>query len=304
MSNKSIPDVISLLIKIQDTKQYLFTIGHNQNIFLPSTSLSDNDSWRDVSSTLAEQILSITPPNINICRVYRLYCPSQNYAMNIIYEVTLSSETLAKCKVQPMFNGMPLEWVSHANAIKNMWMSQKYWKCLFIPKSERESFVYEITMKETLITMENTDAVHHEMISVANISEDDQKFLCREFMRITWPENLMLMSQFKTFCNTICSQMEEEDFIERLFKAADVQDRNCLSFRDVLYILAASSPVTPHNGACLDIRTQYIFKYFDNGSKGHWNDTDLKEVIHEMNDRKGKKLTDIDLDKETVCARK
>lgn len=305
MSHKSITDVISLLIKIQDTKQYLFNVTNNQKITLPSTSLVDC-SWKETSNEFAKQIFSINPPNINICRIYRLYCPYQKYVMNIIYEVTLLSDMLSKCKIQSSVNGMQLQWMTHVDAIKNVWISQIYWKSLlFIPNTEHETFVCEITKDETIITTKNTDAPHYEMLCTVNITEDDQNNLYKEFMRVVWPENLMLINEFKTFCNIIFSaQQQDQDFIERLFHAGDVQNKNCLNFREVLYILAASHPGTPHDGSCLDIRTRFIFKYFDKGGKGYWDDADLKDVIQEMCEREVKQFTDADLEKKCVDAKK
>lgn len=308
MSHKPIPDIISLLIKIQDSKQYLFNINHNQNITLPSTTLADY-SWNETSNAFAKQILSIDPPNIAICRIFRLYCPYQKYVMNVIYEVTLLSDMLSNCNInQSSANGMQLQWMTYAEIINTVWISQKYWKCLFEPSSSLSSssddksfVVYEMTKDETLITTSNTDAMHYEMICAANITEDDQNYLYRKFLRIVWPENLMSIDAFKIFCDIILSVPGDSAFTERLFKTTDVNCRNCLSFRDILYMLAAAHPSTPHDGSCLDIRTRYIFNYYDEGDKGYWDESDLKRVLREMSE---KRFSECDLETKVLETRK
>lgn len=46
-----------------------------------------------------------------------------------------------------------------------------------------------------------------------------------------------------------------------LSRAADVTDRNGLSYREFLFILAAIDPYTAHGGGPAEIRCRYMFRY-------------------------------------------
>lgn len=45
------------------------------------------------------------------------------------------------------------------------------------------------------------------------------------------------------------------------FSAADLSNRCGLSFRELLYLLAASDPNTSHGGAAAEVRCRYMFRY-------------------------------------------
>uniref|UniRef100_A0A336LZL2 Serine/threonine-protein phosphatase n=1 Tax=Culicoides sonorensis TaxID=179676 RepID=A0A336LZL2_CULSO len=280
MSIKQLPNVVSLVIKNQDQNSFLFNVNGNY-ITLPYIHLHENRSWTETSNDFAKQIFSIIPSNMDICQIYRIYHPTQNFITNVIYEVKLSDDFLSKCIIQLILNGMQLQWMSHFDAIENNLISKKYWKTLIDAKSE--SFLTEITQNDVLLTSKNTDPSNFEMLSIANITENDQKNLYKDFLKITWPENVMTLDDFKIFCDEIFNGKEDKNFIELLFNAGDVQNGKCLSFRDVILVLAAADPNTPHNGI---------------GHKNYWDNADLKAVVLEIWQKCGKKLDGLELETE------
>ncbi|XP_050311412.1 uncharacterized protein LOC126746990 isoform X2 [Anthonomus grandis grandis] len=73
-----------------------------------------------------------------------------------------------------------------------------------------------------------------------------------------------------------------------LFRAADLNNRFGLSFREFLYFLAAVDPNTGHGGTAAELRCRYMFKYYDRDKDNALKNEEFKNLILDL--RKSKKL--------------
>ncbi|XP_030745239.1 uncharacterized protein LOC115874277 isoform X2 [Sitophilus oryzae] len=73
-----------------------------------------------------------------------------------------------------------------------------------------------------------------------------------------------------------------------LFRSADINNRYGLSFRELLYFLAAIDPNTGHGGTAAELRCRYMFKYYDRDKDNVLKVEEFKNLILDL--RKSKKL--------------
>lgn len=300
MSEKKLTDVISLLIHTEDNEQYLMNI-QDGDITLPSLPIFGN-SWKKIATELIKQIFPEKNIKPSPLKMYRIWCPFQKSLMNFVYEVISTVEMHRRYKVLNSDMHLHLKWLPVSMVISNSLMIHKYWKGLVMHEMDTAEFVCELDESDVLVKDDNSDAVHQDLLEVSNITDNDQKNLYKEFITLCWPELLMSSTKFYIFCRKILSDHINQAFLEQLFTTADVSNQNYLTFRELLFIMSICDPLTPHHGMFADLRSRYIFKFYDRDMKGFLDFNDLKRIIRDIGFHRRQTLTDQQLDDDAKLA--
>ncbi|KAJ8959024.1 hypothetical protein NQ318_022278 [Aromia moschata] len=98
---------------------------------------------------------------------------------------------------------------------------------------------------------------YYQLVDASGIDKLAQENLLKEFIYSIFPASYM---GFKDFSKFVLELGWTKENVSYLFKAADLTNRNGLSFREFLFLLAAADPNTVHGGAAAEIRCKYMFK--------------------------------------------
>jgi len=116
-------------------------------------------------------------------------------------------------------------------------------------------------------------------ISYLQLDLSDQELLYKEFAQyavpsftllgrdafvammkpLGWPEHV-LPNLFR-YANFNSYWLREQTIKWSLLRTFDINNRGGLTYKDILYGLAAIDPGTPHGGPPAEIRCRYIFRY-------------------------------------------
>lgn len=161
---------------------------------------------------------------------------------------------------------------------------------------------FEVTEKCVMIPFGNPKSknIYEQLIDAAGISPLVQIAIYKEFLTLSYPSALMSCNQFS---KAVMPLGWPKDDCVHLFRAADMLNRRSLTPKEFIYIMAALDPATNHGGGAAEVRSRYIFKFFDRDRDGFMNFNELKTLVIYMRKIKNQSLdmNSIEKDMEGVC---
>lgn len=100
-------------------------------------------------------------------------------------------------------------------------------------------------------------SIFEQIVDSANISKEGQTTLYKEFLLVCFPVLYLSQQMFSKFITEMGWNKEEVPF---LFRAADLSNKRGLTFRDLIYFIAALEPTTNHGGGSAELRCRYMFR--------------------------------------------
>lgn len=189
----------------------------------------------------------------------------------------------------------------HVNNSSFVWMgiedlnynfSTKFWgpEALLFYNSIQEANQEKYEMKKNYCDFSIKDSL--KILSKKNLSREkkllvEAKYnkgvllkLFNEFVTHCFPSRYMTFNSFKVFLNKANWHAEDVIF-QMIFKALNYRNTNFLSFEEFLLGLAVMDIETPHSGPIMEIRLEYIFRFYDSDCD---NLISLAEFVRMTND--------------------
>lgn len=294
-------DVVSIIIYCQENDTILLIKETNGEFKLPS-SVVVNSQWKESASELALEMLGFDV-TIDSVKFYKIWIPNhiQPSIHHIVYRGLISLNLSKKIKLKKnkdfrtvWINSEELEKIKNEGQLKSpeiyTIISLVNTKINTAPVDLRDvrdpnlqnyqtdkDFITEIFENDLIVLENNSYKGYKELIQSATFEKNDQKLFYREFLVVCFPYFYMSCGTFSGILTTILG-FKHSDALH-LFRSADIHRRSALSFRDFLYIFAACNSVTTHIGSTAEIRSRYIFRFFDQNNDSCLEYLEFKNMI-------------------------
>ncbi|XP_076250134.1 uncharacterized protein LOC143189981 [Rhynchophorus ferrugineus] len=298
--------MVSLMIICVGDNSILLTLdGANNDHWLPSIKAETNCSW---SKLVAKEILEILGLKIaaKLLRLYKMWYPKKEGStqlMHCVFQLAIDLQTKTKTKNSMGKYRGKTKWIMETD-LQSLWEqnSLKSPDILELYQLAREfepGYLYTVEPAEDIITMRNiaeiTDEIlvsgkatnYQQLVDSSGIDKlAQEEIYCNLFLQLCYPATYMNQRNFaKLLVDGLGWQRPQ---LPSLFRSADLNNRNGLSFRELLYFLAAVDPNTGHGGMAAELRCRYMFKYYDKDRDNALNIDEVKNMILDL--RKSKKL--------------
>lgn len=294
-------DVVSIIIYCQENDTILLIKQTNGEFKLPS-SVVVNNQWKESASELIHEILGFDVV-IEAVKLYKIWIPnhSQPFIHHIVYRGLISINQSKKTRLKKnrdfktvWTNSEEIDKIRDEGQLK----SPEIYTVISLvnPKVNSASvdlreirdpnlqnyqtdkdFITEIFENDLIILDNNSYKGYKELIKSASFEKNDQNLFYLEFLVVCFPYFYMSCGTFAGILTTIFG-FKHSDALN-LFRSADVHRRSALSFRDFLYIFAACNSVTTHIGSTAEIRSRYIFRFFDQNNDSCLEYLEFKNMI-------------------------
>ncbi|KAL3274194.1 hypothetical protein HHI36_015610 [Cryptolaemus montrouzieri] len=131
-------------------------------------------------------------------------------------------------------------------------------------------------MSESVI-INNANNGNEQLVMATPFTRQVQINLYREFLLLCFPSFFMGLQSFCRFFSSLgWTRGDQLD----LFRAADIQGRYGLSYREFLYIAAAVEPsIDTPTGTGGEMRNRYLFRFYDKDNDGMLRQDELKLIF-------------------------
>ncbi|XP_056644752.1 uncharacterized protein LOC130450401 [Diorhabda sublineata] len=279
----------------------LLLIVENVEHWLPGAKVSQGQAWEKVIRKEINEIFGQLPnAEIKILRISKLLisrhtCP---YLLHIVFQIFVDTPTKNKAKNTIGKYRGKCRWVGLPDISKLMQThtlrSPELVELLCIIKKEQLPNYYnapeDITFNETLLETNDDIFVigknntYAQLVDASGIDRLGQELILKEFLLMTFPAAYLNVRQFSKVMTDLGW---EKGATPSLFRAADYNNRYGITFREYIYFLAAIDPSTAHGGPAAEIRSRYMFRYYDKDNDKLLRADDFKGLITDL--RKAKK---------------
>ncbi|CAH1182328.1 unnamed protein product [Phyllotreta striolata] len=297
-SANDLKDVISLAV-FSESDNTMLLIENNNELWLPCTeeigSVWNNSAMKEISEIFGPD----QKAEIKILRISKLKISWHTvpYVLNVIFQLNVDNNTKGKSKnTMGKYRGK-CRWVGQNELAKllqsHSLKSPELIEIFFLGRQEMVPGNYEHAKEVVYLQnlLETTDenfatgkSEYSQMVEAAGIDMLGQEMILKEFVTLTFPAYYMNLIPFSKVAVALGWS---KDNIQSLFFAADINRRCGLSFKEFLVFIAGVDPQTTHGGPYADIRSQYIFRYYDKDRDGVIKGEDFKSLIADL--RKVKK---------------
>ncbi|XP_057666117.1 uncharacterized protein LOC130899935 isoform X2 [Diorhabda carinulata] len=279
----------------------LLLIVENVEHWLPGAKVSQGQAWEKVIRKEINEIFGQLPnAEIKILRISKLLisrhtCP---YLLHIVFQIFVDTPTKNKAKNTIGKYRGKCRWVGLPDISKLMQThtlrSPELVELLCIIKKEQLPNYYnapeDITFNETLLETNDDIFVigknntYAQLVDASGIDRLGQELILKEFLLMTFPAAYLNIRQFSKVMTDLGW---EKGATPSLFRAADYNNRYGITFKEYIYFLAAIDPSTAHGGPAAEIRSRYMFRYYDKDNDKLLRADDFKGLITDL--RKAKK---------------
>lgn len=315
-------DVVSIIIYCQDNDTILLIREINGEFKLPS-SVVVNNQWKESALKLTNEILGFDV-TIDALKFYKIWIPNhiQPFINHIVYRGLISSNFSKKTRLKKTkdlktlwLNSEELETIKNEGKLKspeiytlislvntklntNSIIDLRELRDPNLQKYQTDKAVITEIFENDLIVLENnTYKGYQELIQAATFQRSDQNLFYLEFLVVCFPYFYMSCRTFSGILTTVLGFTHTDSL--NLFRSADLHRRSALSFRDFLYILAACNSVTTHIGSTAEIRSRYIFRFFDQNNDSCLEYSEFKNMIKYIKNSKSDSSDESIIVKET-----
>ncbi|CAH1113640.1 unnamed protein product [Psylliodes chrysocephalus] len=296
-SENDLCNVISVAVYCNADNTMLLMADTNDHWF-PCTK-EVGSSWEKQATKEITEIFGATPTELKILRISKILISRHTvpHLLHVVFQMNVDATTKNKSKnTMGKYRGK-CRWVTQSDLIKlqlgHSLRSPEIVEIFFVGKKEQLPPTYilpeEVTYIENLVeTTDENFAVgkghFDQLVEAAGIDRLGQEVLLKDFVVKTFPAYYLNIRQLSKVALDL--GWAKESF-QSLFFAADLHKRFGISFKEYLFLLAAIDPATTHGGAAAEIRSRYLFKFYDQDRDGLIKGDDFKSIITDL--RKVKK---------------
>lgn len=294
---KDLSDVVSIIFYCQDKKSFFLIKEANGEFKLPS-SLVVNKQWKESALELALELFGFELA-VDAVKIYKIWIPNnvQPFIYHIVYRglisstpkkgrskksretIWIDSSELERIRDQGQFKSPEIyTLISMVNTTITPSVELKELRDANLQNYQTDkNFITEIFENDIIVSDKNIYSGYKELLKSATFEKSDQNLFYSEFLVVCFPYFYMSCGTFSGILTTIFG-FKHSDALN-LFRSADIHRRSALSFRDFLYIFAACNSVTTHIGSTAEIRSRYIFRFFDQNNDGVLEYSEFKNMI-------------------------
>lgn len=307
-------DVVSIIFYCQEKNSILLIKETNGEFKLPSSAVV-NKQWKESALELALELFGFELA-VEAVKIYKIWIPNnvQSFIYHIVYRGLISS-TQKKSRTKKVntiwIDPSELERIRDEGQLKSPEIytlismvntsitSSVELRELRDPNLQNyqtnKDLITEIFENDLIVSDKNTYSGYKELVQSATFEKSDQNLFYSEFLVVCFPYFYMSCGTFSGILTTIFG-FKHSDALN-LFRSADIHRRSALSFRDFLYIFAACNSITTHIGSTAEIRSRYIFRFFDQNNDGVLEYSEFKNMIKYI--QNSKTLHNANVGKET-----
>ncbi|KAK5640798.1 hypothetical protein RI129_009345 [Pyrocoelia pectoralis] len=300
-------DVVSHVIFCPDDVSMLITLEpHSNEYWIPSSKITPGTGWFAQSVKDMEDIFGVVYKTQKMLKLYKVWVPHHvsSYIYHCIYFVLMPGEQRKRLKTTYGKYRGKVRWVQESDLQKMLQQenlrSPEVLEFLRMCKGAPHSMLsegvnisipYEVLSCDGLVELTDYVLINspnsgncEQIIESASYTKNVQMALYKEFVFMCFPAIYMCQQVFSRLVT--CLGWSKDDGAD-LFRAADVSGRWGITFRELLYILAALEPSTSHGGIPAELRCRYMFKFFDHDDDDYLSLAEFKLLISAI--RKSKK---------------
>ncbi|KAJ8923305.1 hypothetical protein NQ315_001863 [Exocentrus adspersus] len=302
MAKSSISDlthVVSVVVFCKADSTVLLTVENNEH-WIPGTKVPMGVSWEKTIGKDLNEILKVSSPD-GICRIWKIWIPCQPEPVyHCVFQLYVDSDSKNKIKnTMGRYRGK-LRWVTDGELLKlqaaNNLRSPDVLDLYFLVKdgvvadrfAPSDEFIGHRNFYETCqeLISPGKPGNYSQLVNASGIDKLGQESLLTDFIAMCFPATYM---NLRIFSKILTELGWAKEFIPCAFRAADVNNRNGITFREYLYFLAAIDPATSHGGVQAELRCKYIFRFYDRDRDNALRMEDFKQLVLDL--RRSKKLS-------------
>ncbi|KAK6625385.1 hypothetical protein RUM43_005682 [Polyplax serrata] len=292
LNKKDLTNVLSVLVYCsQDNTFLLLQDGERGDYWIPSTKMDDKFSWRDNLRFFKQKLFDYEIINEKLLKIVKIWSLEKDY-FHLIFQVSLPKEVKTNCKTQTQLGTVGWYTCSQILKLKSQLRSLEILEAThnYLSKIHRYTqnvtgevlpmgSLTEVREDDILLTPENCQNKKYlDLLDSAGIPVEEQYELYEDYFLHTYPCIYMNPIAFKR----CISKFKFTSNPTSLFRAADVWEREFLTFQDYLLLVAIMQPYTGHYGHSAEIRCQYIFRYFNENKDGKMNYHELTNFVTDL----------------------
>lgn len=289
-------DVMSLVFLCTDDNTLMLTLeGTSTEYSIPCSKLAPGNSWYAQAMQDVQEIFGTSIRNADVLKTCKIWIPHRFSpdVYHCIFRIRVNDDQKKKARnVNSRYRGktrwvndytlqrmleqqslkspevtqlMRMELGSKASALQEMKPDLGELYCCG-PFGEFSSRALIKELSETSWDM---------LLGAAGFSIEIQTELYKEFLLCCFPYVYMSQQAFIKFSlNLGCTREEGPS----LFRAADIRDRGGISFREFMYVIAALDPYVAHINGAAEVRSIYMFRFFDGDKDGLLSFAEFKNL--------------------------
>ncbi|XP_043197114.1 uncharacterized protein LOC122367774 isoform X2 [Amphibalanus amphitrite] len=299
-------DHVSLLLFNPEDKTYLFKNMQEREVphgtFLPGgpTTVALN-TWNKVMQSKLSEVAGSCDISPHLLKIQRFFIPCLSRAIShVIFYMPINAKIKNRTKAKP-----GLRWLTAAQARASVTEGQlmaspevldyiQLAEARQAGASDAAGGSGDVALDEKggsyIYVLPEDRAVklpHEALLEAAQLLKLEQGLLYEEFVRRCFP---CLFMNFSRFSDLVQSLGWEQATHKDLFRSLDSQSRGALTYRDLLFGLAALEPCTQHGGPPAEIRCRYIFRYYDKDNDGRLEFSEFRQIVSDIRRFKGQSV--------------
>ncbi|XP_074641598.1 uncharacterized protein LOC141899287 isoform X2 [Tubulanus polymorphus] len=291
-------NVVSVLIPREEDGKYLLVKQSALGWWLPTGTVQNNESFKSAALRIAAEVAGTRISLQGVLRVQLHRLPSGDNLSNTYTQITYLTHPLLVVQTVDEFS----RWFSLTELEEEKHSLHGIEPLQFVQYLEKGASIMPVpVIQENYFEAVNINvdgaqlSPQEQLVKGARFNKQEQGWIYEDFSKHSSPSTMM---NFENFMKCMIAKGVNENFIESLFRAFDIQKRSMLSYRDFLYGLSAMEPCTQHGGTPAEMRCRYIFRYYDVNGDGLLDFSEFRSLVSDIRKFKGLSLDDESVDKE------
>ncbi|XP_045125142.1 uncharacterized protein LOC123512695 isoform X2 [Portunus trituberculatus] len=308
--NSLLPDVLSVLVYLQDADggvQAVMcceggtvrlprrTIGHDYNA---GTSAQSRDTpLPQLAQSIAAAAAGIPPPprwTPQLLQLSKVFDPvMKRHYHHYVFAFPVDAATWSKVEDNSVRQKVSLEKLktSHVERREVVWLVER------IARRVVGAHMKEVSASQLWQEMDQAQS-EEELLRSSGFKEQDLELISGAFVRCSYPYTTVCLGDVKQLLGDLGWQNREED----IFRALDRQRTGELSHVDFVHGLVAMDPMTPHGKRPGEIRSWYIFRYYDQDSNSVLEKEDIHNLVTDLAKLQGQDSSALAITERTKAA--
>ncbi|XP_063846075.1 uncharacterized protein LOC135091949 isoform X1 [Scylla paramamosain] len=294
-----LPDVLSALVYLQEPDggvQALVCveggavrlprrkIGHDYNA---GTSAQSRDTpLPQLAQSIAAAAAGIPPPprwTPQLLHLSKVFDPiMKRHYHHYVFAFPLDAATWSKVEERSVRQKVSLEKLKTSPVERRevVWLVER------IARRVVGAHVREVSVGQLWQEMDQAQC-EEELLRSPGFKEQDMELISGAFVRCSYPYATVCLEDVKQLLGDLGWQDREQG----VFRALDKQRTGELSHVDFVHGLVAMDPMTPHGKRPGEIRSWYIFRYYDRDSNGVLEEEDIHNLVTDMAKLQGQDIS-------------
>ncbi|KAF6209058.1 hypothetical protein GE061_014801 [Apolygus lucorum] len=275
--NRLLNDTVMVVIHCADMDSYV--LSHLPCGWNVPYVFCTGGSWRKSALSLYDSLMGPNPPQLfEMKRIHRVWRGDKKLPLqNIIFYAKVNGTTFSDLASSTEIVSMDFLKVLITKKELSPEVQIIFGTTSNEMKQQSSSNLMEV-MKEDIFTAKEDVGKLNTLINALQLSEEDQMTLYELYLSTTFPFLAMDEAAMSAFMR----KLSLIPFTPDHFRAADILNKGCIDFKQVIGFISAINPQGAREGVVADQRCRYVFRYYDKDRDDRLTVEEFSKIVDDV----------------------